>query len=180
MAFHVDYWDNLGWKDAFSNSDYTSRQKEYGAWLNLQSIYTPQLVVNGKSEFVGSDETKIRASITQALAVNGRAELFIQSKRDDNKLILNCQFSGATNRSRLVIALIQKSAKTKVERGENSGRLLSHVQIVRSLQSENINSDGKTTTKITLPKDFNSQNWEVIALIQDSNGGIQAASRIKL
>src|SRR5882757_10188754 len=55
LAFHVDYWDRLGWKDAFSDAAYSDRQRAYASWLRLSSIYTPQVVVNGRKEFVGSD-----------------------------------------------------------------------------------------------------------------------------
>ncbi len=53
LAYHVDYWDRLGWKDIFSNRDFTRRQNEYGGWMNLNSVYTPQVVINGSNEAVG-------------------------------------------------------------------------------------------------------------------------------
>src|ERR1700743_69163 len=52
LAYHVDYWDRLGWKDSFSNADFTKRQNSYAKVLRLQSVYTPQIIVNGKTEFV--------------------------------------------------------------------------------------------------------------------------------
>src|ERR1700739_857201 len=62
LAFHVDYWDRQGWKDGFSDSRYTQRQRRYATWLNLESIYTPQIVVNGRKEFVGSQEGTLRSA----------------------------------------------------------------------------------------------------------------------
>src|SRR5476649_2001101 len=56
LAFHVDYWNRLGWKDAFSSAEYSYRQSQYARWLKLSSVYTPQIVVNGHTEFVGSEE----------------------------------------------------------------------------------------------------------------------------
>ena len=69
LSFHVDYWDRLGWKDPFSNAEYTRRQKEYNTALvpMLNSIFTPQVIINGKMELVGSDEPRIRAAIDSEL-----------------------------------------------------------------------------------------------------------------
>ena len=77
VAYHVDYWDRLGWKDMFSNADYSKRQTQYGQWLHTSSIYTPQLIVNGKAEFVGSNELAIRGAIAAQLCteIKDRAEI---------------------------------------------------------------------------------------------------------
>ncbi len=181
LAFHVDYWDRLGWKDVFGNADYSNRQKEYGDRLSGGTIYTPQLVVNGRSEFVGSDEFKIRKAITKALATEHNTTLNIQSKQQDDQLIVNYQVSKAAKDSRILVAVIQKSATTKVERGENRGHLLSHVQIVRKLHSEAVTEGGEGTIKLKLPPEFNPEDWEVMAMIQDvSSGEIVTATRINL
>jgi hypothetical protein len=181
LAFHVDYWDKQGWKDVFSSRDYTDRQREYGNRFNTGSIYTPQLVVNGKSEFVGSNEFKTRDAIKRSLTTENKTKLSIQSNREAEKLILNYQVSEGSKNSRLLIAIVQKSAVTKVERGENKGRLLSHVQIVRSLHSETLSEKGKGISTIKLPNGFNSQEWEVIALVQELNSKeISAATRVNL
>jgi hypothetical protein len=181
MAFHVDYWDRQGWKDVFSSPDNTNRQREYENKFNTGSIYTPQLVVNGKSEFVGSNEFKTRDAIKKALATEYKTQLSIESHREADKLLLKYQVSNSSKDSRLLIAIVQKSATTKVERGENKGRTLSHVQIVRSLHSETLSSKGNATTTIQLPKGFNSGDFEVIALVQDSNNEeILAVTRVNL
>src|SRR5882757_7431762 len=57
LAFHVDYWDHQGWKDRFSDREFSNRQRQYAGWLNLQTVYTPQIVVNGTTEYVGSDQS---------------------------------------------------------------------------------------------------------------------------
>src|SRR5579871_1462623 len=67
LAFHVDYWDRLGWKDACSDHRYTQRQNQYASWFKLQSIYTPEIVVNGRDEFVGSQEKTLRSAIVSGL-----------------------------------------------------------------------------------------------------------------
>lgn len=181
LAFHVDYWDRQGWKDAFSSSTYSKRQSEYGSWFNISSIYTPQVVVNGKSEFVGSDESKIRKAIAEALATDHTTRLSVQPRQDHDKLLLNYQVTDGSKNSRLLIAVVQRSAKTNVLRGENKGRLLSHVQIVRDLHSESLTKEGKGAATVALPQGFNGGEWEVIAMIQDlRNGGILAVTRVNL
>src|SRR5579859_6695441 len=75
LSFHVDYWDRLGWKDAFSDAAYSDRQREYARWLRLSSVYTPQVVVNGHQEFVGSDAVKLREAISNGLQATPKASL---------------------------------------------------------------------------------------------------------
>src|ERR1700761_8258700 len=67
LAFHVDYWNRLGWKDVFSSAEYSERQSEYAKYLKLESVYTPQVIVNGKKEFVGSEESTLQNSVSAAL-----------------------------------------------------------------------------------------------------------------
>jgi hypothetical protein len=74
LAYHVDYWDRLGWKDVFSNADYSKRQEQYGRWFNSSQIYTPQLIVNGKAEFVGSNEAAIRNAISDQLSTKANVK----------------------------------------------------------------------------------------------------------
>ncbi|MEO6849831.1 MAG: DUF1223 domain-containing protein, partial [Mucilaginibacter sp.] len=67
LAYHVDYWNRLGWKDVFSSPEYSARQNQYAHWLKLSSVYTPQVVVNGRTEFVGSEEGALRGAISTNL-----------------------------------------------------------------------------------------------------------------
>ena len=181
LAYHVDYWDKLGWKDPYSSVDFSNRQMEYAHWLNVSSIYTPQIIVNGKVEFVGSDESAIRKSISAELTYISNTTLLIRAHPDSGKLNVQFQVTHAGKGSYLLIAILQKAAQSKVERGENSGRTLSHVQIVRKLQNEPLGASGIGKCAIQLPKGFGGQNWEVVGLIQDQNNGrIFAAAKAEL
>ncbi|MDN5284649.1 MAG: hypothetical protein JWR38_923 [Mucilaginibacter sp.] len=180
LAYHVDYWNSLGWKDIFSNADYSKRQKQYGNWLTAQ-IYTPQVIVNGKAEFVGSDEPAIRNAISEQLTAKSAATLTLQAHQDGEKLQVQYQSAGAARGSKLLINIVQKIAQSNVDRGENAGRSLTHVQIVRNLQTESLNATGTGSATIVLPKGFNNKNWEILGLIQDqSNGEISAAAKADL
>lgn len=171
LAYHVDYWDRLGWKDVFSNASYSKRQIQYGKWLHTSSVYTPQLIVNGKAEFVGSNESAIRGAIASQLAMKPKATLKFQVRQENEKGMVLYQATNASKNDNLLIAVLQKNAETKVQRGENAGRILEHVQIVRQLDSERLNLSGQGNFTIDLPKGFNTNNGEILGLIQDQNNG---------
>lgn len=178
LAFHVDYWNRLGWKDVFSSADYSKRQNEYANWLNLQSVYTPQIVVNGRKEFVGSEEGTLRNAITAGLRTAPAGKLTLNAQNNQGHITVQYKTEGAEKNTTLLLALVQKSAQTKVQRGENGGRTLSHVQIVRKVQSEPLNANGSGSATIALPEGFNAQGYEVIAFVQNtSNGVILAAAK---
>ena len=171
LAFHVDYWNRLGWKDVFSSADYSRRQNQYADWLKTSEVYTPQIVVNGKTEFVGSEEGTLRNAIKANLQKDAAAEIMLSNiKVDGNKASLSYQITGNTGNTVLLVAVVQKSAQTKVERGENAGHTLSHVQIVRSLQSLNLKGSGGTES-ISLPTGFDAKGSELIAFLQNTSTG---------
>ena len=180
LVYHVDYWDRQGWKDRFSNADYSRRQMEYGHILNAQ-IYTPQLILNGGAEFVGSDEEAIRDAIAGVLDSNQMVSLTFEAHQDKDRLEVHYQTSTIIKGNNLLLALVQKSAQTNVVGGENAGRSLSHVQIVRKLQTESLNESGNGDVTVDLPKGFDSRSWEVLGLIQDKGtGAIKAAAKVIL
>jgi hypothetical protein len=171
LAYHVDYWDRLGWKDAFSNAEYSNRQLQYGRWLNVSPIYTPQVVVNGKSQFVGSEAADIRHAISEQLSVKPVATLTIQASREGEHLNIKYRAIHVNSGSRVLIVVVQKSAQSKVLRGENAGHLLSHIQIVRKLQTGQLNTSGDGNAVVELPKDFNASNGEIVGFVQDQGSG---------
>jgi hypothetical protein len=175
LAFHVDYWNSLGWKDKFSNSEYSARQRRYADWLHLESVYTPQVIINGASECVGSDEGSVTKGIAAGLNQANAPTLTLQGTIEGDKL--NVEYNTADEKNaELVLALVQKSGESNVKAGENAGRKLSHVQIVRQLVCQDVNS--KKNVTLNLPKDFNQAGWELIGFIQHKNDGrITAAGR---
>lgn len=179
LAYHVDYWNRLGWKDAFSSAEFSHRQSVYAHWLNISQVYTPQAIVNGRKEFVGSEEGTLRQSISTGLATAAKTTLSLGDvKIIDGRATLKYSTEGNGTNTALVLALVEKNATTAVKAGENSGRTLAHVQIVVKLQQIILNGSKSDTTSIELPKNFNAQNFEVIGFVQNTqNGGILAAQR---
>jgi hypothetical protein len=181
LAFHVDYWNNSSWRDIFSSADYSQRQNQYARWFDLSSVYTPQIVVNGKKEFVGSEEGTLRNTIKTDLQIAPSAQITLSGVKTGEKSIsLQYQTQGNTGQTVLLLALVQKSAQNKIGGGENGGRTLSHVQIVRELKSVPLKQSSGSET-IGLPKGFDANQYELIAFLQNTaNGNITAATRSTL
>jgi hypothetical protein len=155
LAFHVDYWNRLGWKDVFSNHDYSSRQYQYSKWLRSSEVYTPQAIVNGRTEFVGSDEKSLRNTIKTELEKPAKTEVSLSNvKVEGDNATVQYHTEGAMNSSALLIALVEKNAITKVKSGENGGRTLAHVQIVTQLKSIALKSNTNGAESIALPHGF--------------------------
>jgi len=182
LAFHVDYWNRLGWKDIYSDAAYSQRQNQYAAWLRLQSVYTPQVVVNGSKEFVGSQESTIRKAIGDGMQKVSPAQLTLADVRlDKGKVAWRYQARNAGHNTSLVVAIVQRSATSQVKAGENSGRTLSHVQIVRQLQTVKVDADGSGAGHLSLPAGVGTSDEEIIAFLQDDdNGQIVAVTRAAL
>jgi len=128
LAFHVDYWNGLGWSDPFSSKLATERQHDYAQRLGKRSIYTPQLVVDGSDDAVGSD----RADVTQLIAAARRrtaAGPTIEI-RGNNTIHLG---DGPATAATVWLAGYDPSHVTPVGRGENGGRTLTEYQVVRQL-----------------------------------------------
>ncbi|AOC97152.1 hypothetical protein BB050_04074 [Flavobacterium anhuiense] len=170
LAYHVDYWDKQGWKDIFSNADFTKRQYDYAQFLGKEPIYTPQVIINGKTDYIGSQETSLRNGIKLALSKPAAVDLSLETKQQNDKLSLNYSINGTFKNSHLLIAVVQKSAKSNVKRGENAHRVLSHYQIVQRLQTIDLKV-AKGNSTITLPKNFNTQDFEIIGFVQDIKSG---------
>jgi len=179
LAYHVDYWDRLGWKDTFSNPDYSKRQRDYASHLKLQSVYTPQIIINGATEMIGSEEGAVRNAIKTSLQTPATAQLTLNVLRvDDRQVDIKYNASGTDKNTVLLVAALQKNAQTRVAKGENGGRTLSHVQIVRKLQQFNVTGNNGTV-KVTLPKGLDFENGEMIGFLQNiSTGKIAGAAKV--
>ncbi|MBV8543526.1 MAG: DUF1223 domain-containing protein, partial [Acidobacteria bacterium] len=131
LAFHVDYWDSLGWRDPFSSSEWTQRQARYARTMRLSSAYTPQAVVNGTREFVGSNRAAMSAALEKE-STEKRGEITLTAHREGNVLLATIHTAVPANDD-LVLAIVEDGVITKVEHGENAGRTLTNDAIVRKL-----------------------------------------------
>jgi hypothetical protein len=136
LAYHVDYWDYIGWTDPFSSADWSARQKQYAQAYNTNRIYTPQVVVNGTEEMTGSEERKVRAAIAKALAEKPPVELDLAVEKTPDGLRAKVTASHAEALPRdadVLVALVENGLVTKVGKGENGGRTLKNDAVVRRL-----------------------------------------------
>jgi hypothetical protein len=170
LSYHVDYWDRLGWKDRFSDAAFTERQQHYAELLHLNTIYTPQIVVNGRNEFVGSNKSALDKALSASLKDSAVQKLSIQENTSNGKININYETTASKNTD-LVINLVQKSAQSSVKAGENAGRELSHVQIVRKQIIQSLNGT-KGKIGFDIPNDFKPNECELICFVQDSNSGV--------
>ena len=166
LGFHVDYWNNLGWKDEFSAADYTDRQQQYATVLELNSIYTPQVIVNGKIEFTGSDKNRLHTSVEQELNNSNNTFIELQASAKDSKDILVEYKTNTDNKTLLHIALVQLQAGSIVKRGENKGKILHHIDVVHNFKTITGNTG---SVSIGLPPGLLSKDCKVIAFVQNSH-----------
>lgn len=182
LAHHVDYWNRLGWKDVFSDPAFTKRQRQYANWLKLSGVYTPQAVINGSTEFVGSQETSMRKAITEELGKKAAATIGLEHvKASGNQITFDYRINGTIANSSLTVALVQKKAESRIRSGENAGRTLSHVQITRAIQILILSGNSSGKTQIAIPRDVKARELELLVLLQNNqDGAIIAASKAAL
>jgi hypothetical protein len=133
LSEHVTYWDHEGWRDPFSLDAMTARQKTYGFRFNLPDVYTPQMVVDGATQFVGNDPRALGAAMQGAVS-RPKQEVAIENARWDNDAASFSVRSAAPSNARLVVALAADATHSDVARGENAGRTLHHVAVVRVMK----------------------------------------------
>lgn len=132
LDFHVDYWNHPGWVDPYSSADATDRQRRYAAVLNSE-VYTPQLVVSGTRQVVGSDRAAVDAALSAATAEQARATpIALQLGR--TKAALTIEAGAGSGRGELLLVGFDERHTTHVGGGENGGRVLNEVNVVRSLR----------------------------------------------
>ena len=183
LSFHVDYWNGLGWRDPYSDSAFSRRQQEYASVIKSDHVYTPQMVVNGGAEFVGSDRAGARNRIDDALkqAVRASVKLSEVEQKDPNSVLLGFEVSQPPPGSVLNVALVERGLVSRVTHGENGGQTLRHENVVRAFQTARLGEAGKGTVKLKLPADLVLKNTSAVAYVQNIDvGTVLGATAIDL
>jgi hypothetical protein len=180
LAFHVDYWDSAAWKDEFSSSLYSDRQTLYSKAFHLGEIYTPQMVVDGHSEFVGSDTGKATKEITDAA---NTAKGSIKASLDQSKFNISISGLPKHEAATAYLAVAEDNIKSNVRGGENSGSSFTHMSVVRELKPLGVlNSDaesGTFQTDIPTNAAWRSENLKYVIFVQENaSRKILAVARI--
>lgn len=182
LGYHVDYFNDRGWKDKYSSADYTKRQNLYSMRLGAESMYTPQMVVDGKVQFVGSDAKKANDAIANAAEPR---KPVVSTKVTGRQAEVTITGFGEHKVATAVLAAAEDGLVSDVKAGNNKGLRLPHVSVVRNLKPF-----GKVPEKATefrgaveLPADpeWNAENVRFVIYVQeDQSGRIIAAGRVKL
>lgn len=183
LGQHVDYWDRLGWKDRFSSAALTERQRVYATRFASESIYTPQIVVDGRTEFVGSDATAARKAIERALtASHGLVGIEIQPG-PPNRLVVSVGVQDLPpvergDQADILVAITEDRLRSDVTRGENHGRTLAHAAVVRYMATigEAAATSGEAHADIPIASEWRRDNLKVVAFVQARRGRTVLAS----
>lgn len=165
LSFHVDYWNRLGWQDPFSTRAYTDRQRQYDQLLHSQT-YTPQLVINGHQDVIGSQRGRIEQSIQAIQKQPASAFIGLDgSLTKQAKQVLVSYALSAAGPYQINVALVQKEATTAVKNGENNGRTLVNTNVVRAFKSiGNSSLSGQAT--LPIPADLSPDQTAVLIFAQ--------------
>src|SRR5438552_11054469 len=174
LSEHVDYWNRLGWADPYSSAFYSQRQRDYSDRFGLNSAYTPQMVVDGSNEFVGSDERRAHSAIAEA-ASKDKAEIHISDLRLEGDYF-RFRLQADAPRSKAAeayVVLADNRDTSQVARGENSGRTLSHVAVARVFSpAEHIAKNAVLNKEFRMnAHSLNRNNLRLVAFLQESNHG---------
>jgi hypothetical protein len=166
ISFHIDYWNRLGWDDPFSRPGYTERQERYARTLRAE-IYTPQMIVNGSEEFVGSDRMRAQKAIEAALARPASVGLSLEATAAaDGGLHAAYRASGHGEGDLVHIALVETGLSVPVRRGENRGHTLRHENVVRVFRTARLDAAGTGALDLAIPPDVRREKTLLIAFVQ--------------
>ena len=181
LSFHVDYWNKLGWKDLFSDHLFSERQENYAS-SSGSNVYTPQVIINGEKEMVGSDENKIAQTIKQFQKEQSTSQIIIDEINTDNNIVSVTYFlKGKFNNSVINVALVQKKITTSIKAGENKGVTLTNYNVVRNFKTINSFAAEKNATTINLVSGIDKKDLSIILFLQDvSSHKIYAAAKSSL
>lgn len=180
LSEHVDYWNDIGWRDPYSSHEYSERQSAYAGHFGLSGIYTPQMVVDGHFEFVGSDERRAAQAIENATK-GAKTPVTISSIHlsDDHTVSLHLETgplpsSSAEDSAEVLIAIADDMDESHVSRGENAGRTLTHVAVLRNLVRV-----GAVTRTDRFSRDIcihlnnlDPRNIRLVAIVQEPTAGM--------
>jgi hypothetical protein len=165
LSEHVDYWDHEGWKDRFSSPAFTERQESYARTFGLDSPYTPQMVVDGTAQFTGGDHNR---AVTEINKASDRPKASVVLERVNENIRVSVE--GSPRDADVWIAFADEHASTPVKAGENKGRMLSHVAVVRTLKKLGSIRRGGTFSKM-VETVAAQRGQRVVVFVQESGQG---------
>jgi hypothetical protein len=169
LAFHVDYWDHLGWKDRFSSATYSRRQELYVEQFGVGSSYTPEMVVDGRSEFIGSDTGRAAKTIEHAAE---QEKGNVSATLDGGQIEVSISALSEHHPATVFLAVTEDGITSNVKSGENAGSTFEHSSVVRSLTTLGLIDKDLPSfeAKGTLPQitDWNREKGRFVVFVQDN------------
>ena len=136
LAYHVDYWDYLGWRDSMGIADSTSRQKDYSRAFKARSVYTPQAVINGRTHVNGANRIAIAAALDDMQTSGEAPDVGISVKRAGESILIETEEGdGAAQNAHVLLVYFDAARPVEIERGENKGKTVTYWNAVTSVQT---------------------------------------------
>jgi len=174
LSFHVDYWDYLGWPDPYADAAFTQRQRSYDRALGSRT-YTPQMIVDGEAEFVGSDRAKAQRAIRSASEKETRTRLTVDIPDwKPDRVRIAYALEDPPDKAIVNLAVVQQSTDNQVNAGENRGRRLTHRNVVRSFVQSRKQAG---TLEARLPKEVDRESLRLVIYVQDAQNMAVATAR---
>lgn len=176
LAFHVDYWNYIGWKDRFSKAQYSDRQRKIAAFNHAGFVYTPQFVFNGK-DFKGWDDSRLNSAVNKQQKLAARVNVALEALSDETgsitlKTSANTENPEDAKNTDVFIALYENKLVSQIKAGENNGRELKHDYVVRELfGAYQLNHQNIFKKDFTLSPEWKNKDAGIVIFVQDSNNG---------
>lgn len=176
LSEHVDYWNRLGWADPYSSAEFSERQNSYARAFDADDIYTPQMIVDGRVQFVGSNRDRARQAIAEASrAAKARVDISLRGATVDSAnlsiSVSDLQSAWAGDSAEVVLAITESGLRSSVSRGENAGRSLNHTAVVRALSSlGSIDSQSRNFSAepvVRFERKWKRENLKAVVFVQE-------------
>jgi hypothetical protein len=182
LAFHVDYWDYIGWKDRFANARYAERQRGIVAVHGGRTVYTPQIMLDGRDSRTWTSASRFDASLRDVAARAPRASITLGATGDADSVNVSLDVAIANDADRrdaqLFIAITENKLESRVTAGENKGVTLKHDHVVRELVGPLPVTTASMQRSVRIARDWKREDLNVAAFVQSSRDGtaLQAIS----
>lgn len=175
LGFHVDYWDHLGWTDRFSSPEYSNRQRRYADAFNSNTVYTPQMIVDGHTEFNGGSERRATTAIRGATQAPKIPPAISGEPAGAGRIKLTFAVPAfypmnTADTPELWFAVTEGKLSSEAGTGENEGRRLEHTAVVRyfrSLGAVKAGAEWSRSVEFAAPREWRAENCRVVAVLQE-------------
>lgn len=181
LSFHVTYWNRLGWTDSFSQKIFDERQYAYGEKFKANGVYTPQIVINGNTEMVGSRKNQVTQAVKKALEMPSKVQISLEIALKNGDIAVKYTLKGDVPKDAILqFALVESAFATQVKRGENEGRILKHDNVVRDFETRKASNTEGSFSFFPL-SGWQLKNCTIVAFVQEKKlGQIIGAAKVKM